>query len=433
MILDNIYKNTVSFTTSDNAEFRFTDNKSETRYLLDIIIDNNITINNVFSIGTFKNIGTIINNSNNTIGIKLENTKVTLVLTGSHVIDIKIKQGIFTGVSNSVSTPISPYTIPKGYSFGGDAQQMMTATDKLAYLSNMIIMENEMLRSTNQASPLLIGVNSLLDPSEVLATAADLYNPYSHNNTTYPKFAYTSKLVSDATTETAKNKQISNLISDTTIPNALFIDANIKKAKLGATVQASINLANSALQNIYINSKVAQETKTNGAINLNLSDLVKTMKKDNLTRYDYATDVSGIGTIDYDSIDIQSKILNANNDEKAYFISYLTGDEYGFEDMDQFFKKENNIKLGQNTVVSDDLLYSSAQTKALLSNKVDTLVSPLTLIDDKFIKFTINTQGQVIDSSLVARSDLSNLLDSHYKRSNISKVINTNRSTIFFI
>ena len=53
-------------------------------------------INNVFSIGTYKNIGTIINNSAGDIGISLDSVKVTLVLVGSHSVEVKIRQGIFS-------------------------------------------------------------------------------------------------------------------------------------------------------------------------------------------------------------------------------------------------------------------------------------------------------------------------------------------------
>ena len=419
MIFDNIYKNTITFNTVGNVEFRFTDNKSQTRYLLDIVIDNNIMINNVFSIGTFKNMGTTINNSTSSIGINLDSTKITLVMTGNHIVDIKIKQGIFTGTNNSVATP-SYFTIPIGYSFGV-VKQMMTDANKLYYTNTLLSpLENDLLAK----------VNSLLDSTEVLGSVNSLYSPYFeiHNNTTYPKFSYISKL-------NASN--ISDYISDASIPNSLFINGNITKTKLDLSSQNSIDLADTSVQNIYINSKALPETKTSGAINLNLSDKVRTLKKDGITYFNYIADVGGIGLVQYDSIDIQSKILNTNIDGKKYFISYSNDPEnrysYEYIDMDLFFKKENNIKLAQFTTETDDLLYSSSKTKSLLDGKVDTLASPLAEIDDKFIKFRINTQGQVIDNVLVARTDLSNLLDSHYQRSGVKKVINTSRSTVFFM
>ena len=128
MILDNVYKNTITFPSNGNIELNFRDNKSETRYLLDIIIDNNIMINNVFSIGTYRNIGTIINNSGVTIGIGLDSVKVTLILSGTHSVQVKIKQGVFSEMRNNVST-ISNVTIPIGYSFGLNSL-IMTETQK---------------------------------------------------------------------------------------------------------------------------------------------------------------------------------------------------------------------------------------------------------------------------------------------------------------
>lgn len=391
MIFDNIYKNTITFNTTGNVEFRFIDNRSQTRYLLDIVIDNNIMINNVFSIGTFKNIGTTINNSATPIGISLDNTKVTLVMSGSHIVDIKIKQGIFSVTNNSVATPTN-FTIPIGYSFGV-VKQIMTETNRFYY------------------------IDSLLTP---------VSNDVLHNNTTYPKFAYISKLNASS---------ISDFIEDSSIPNALFINNNLEKSKLEQSVQTSLALGDSAVQNIYINGKASPEAKVAGAINLNLSNLIKSLKKDNTTYFNYNTDANGITTIDYDSIDIQSKILNLNNDGKKYFITYSNdlGNRYSYEyaDMDLFFRKDNNIKSDQTISETDDLLYSSLKIKNLLENKVET--TSLTPVSDKFIKFRINTQGQVIDNVLVSRTDLSNLLDIHYQKSGVKKVMNTARSTIFFM
>jgi hypothetical protein len=419
MILDNVYKNTITFPSSGNIEFNFRDNKSETRYLLDIIIDDNIMINNVFSIGTYRSIGTIINNSGGTFGVRLDSVKVTLVLSGSHSVQVKIKQGIFSEMKNNVSTPTNN-TIPVGYSFGlGDL--IMTETQHTYYKDTLFSPFN---------ISVLADVNSLLDATEAIA---DLYSPFSHNNDTYPKFAYTDKLVANGT-GSLKNKNISDLIEDASIPNVLFINSNIPYTKLSSVnVQPSIDLANTSLQNIYVNGKSTPETKINGSINLNFSDIIRSINKNGIDYYNYNVDIDGLGTVDYVNIDFQSKIINPYNDGKDYFVSYLTGGEYGFEDMDLFFKKSNNIKSNQTTTETDDLLYSSSKLKALLFNKVDILETPVTPVSNQLVKMKVNTQGQVYENQEVILSDLSALLDSHYEKTGVKQVINTARSTIFFM
>lgn len=419
MILDNIYKNTITFPSNGNIELNFRDNKSETRYLLDIIIDGNIMINNVFSIGTYKNIGTIINNSAGTIGISLDSVKVTLVLVGSHSVEVKIRQGIFSEMKNNVLTP-THNIIPVGYSFGL-GNLIMTETQNNYY-------KNTLFAPFNTTA--LLDINSLLDTNEAVL---ELYTPYSHNNVTYPKFAYTDKLIPNSITETLKNKHISNLIADASIHNALFIDSNLKKEKLGPTVKDSINLADTALQNVFINSKATPETKTNLAINLNLSNMVKTIKKNGIDYYNYPVESNGTGTIEYTNIDFQSKIMNPHEDLKSYFVSYLTNGEYGFEDMDLFFKKQNNIKLEDSTTPTNDLLYSSSKLSSLLNNKVDKIVPTAVVVVDKLINMKVNAQGQVVENSLVSLSDLSGLLDTYYQKTGVKQAINTARSTIFFM
>jgi hypothetical protein len=329
MTLDNVYKNTIAFQSNGNIELNFMDNKSETRYLFDIIIDNNVMINNIFSIGTHKSVGTVINSSNNFFGISLDSVKITLVLSGSHTIQVKIKQGIFSGMRNDVVAPNNYYLILVGYSFGLNGL-MMTETQNNYYQNNLFSPFN---------TTVLTDINSLLHPVEEID---DLYEPFSHNNTNYPKFAYVDKLVADGT-ESLKNKDIGTLIEDASIPNALFVNSSISKDKLESAVRGSMALADSSLQNIFINSKTTPETKTNGVINLNLSEAVKSIKKNGTEYYTYEVD-GGTVTINYDEIDVQSKILNSHDDGEDYFVSYLTNGEYSFEAMNTFFKKENNIK-----------------------------------------------------------------------------------------
>ena len=72
-----------------------------------------------------------------------------------------------------------------------------------------------------------------------------------------------------------KNKNISNLIADASIHNALFINSNLKKEKLAPTVKDSINLADTALQNVFINSKVTPETKNRSS---NKSQFIRYVK-----------------------------------------------------------------------------------------------------------------------------------------------------------
>ena len=419
MTLDNIYKNTITFPSNGNIELTFKDNKSETRYLLDIIIDGNIMINNVFSIGTYKNIGTIINNSAGDIGISLDSVKVTLVLVGSHSVGVKIKQGIFLEMKNNVVTP-THNVISVGYSFGL-GNLIMTETQNNYY-------KNTLFAPFNTTA--LWDINSLLDTNEEVS---ELYTPYSHDNVTYPKFAYTDKLISNSIAETSKNKHISSLIEDASIDNELFVDSNLKKEKLAPTVKDSINLADTALQNVFINKKVTPEIKTDRTINLNLSDHLSIIKKNDVDYYNYPVEDNGTGTIEYTNIDLQSKIINPHEDLKSYFVSYLTNGEYGFEDMDLFFKKQNNIKLEDSTTSTNDLLYSSSKLSSLLNNKVDKIVPTAVVVVDKLINMKVNAQGQVVENSLVSLSDLSGLLDTYYQKTGVKQAINTARSTIFFM
>jgi hypothetical protein len=91
------------------------------------------------------------------------------------------------------------------------------------------------------------------------------------------------------------------------------------------------------------------------------------------------------------------------------------------------------IKSNQTTTETDDLLYSSSKLKALLFNKVDILETPVTPVSNQLVKMKVNTQGQVYENQEVILSDLSALLDSHYEKTGVKQVINTARSTIFFM
>jgi hypothetical protein len=79
------------------------------------------------------------------------------------------------------------------------------------------------------------------------------------------------------------------------------------------------------------------------------------------------------------------------------------------------------------------LLYSSSKLKSLLFSKVDELETPIDPIRDKLIKMKINSQGQVYETEELLLSDLSGMLDNHYEKSGVKQVINTSRSTIFFM
>jgi hypothetical protein len=412
MLFDNIYKNTVTFTTNNSVEFRFTDNASEMRYLLDIIIDNNIVINNVLSIGSFKNVGSIINNSASTIGINLDSSKITLVLSGTHIVDMKIKHGIFIGSNDSVSTPVLYHVIPVGYSFSL-VKGIMNETDKLNYTDNILSPVEDSVLAT---------VNSLLSVSEE-KEVADLYSTYEHDNATYPKLAYIGKL---------NSTNITTYIEPASLDNSLFINNSIVKSKLNGDVTVSLGRADTSVQNIYINDNQEPEIKTNGVVNLNLSTAIKFLKE--TEGYYTYSNVAGIATIMDNSSDIQPKILNTKTDGKTYFISYLDGGGYDFEDMSNFFKKEYVIK--DDEPISGTSLYSSLKTKSLLEGKVNKLQQELTPIENKLIKIKINEQGLIYEQPIdVLSSDLTNtgMIGNYYQKTGVKKVINTSRSTIFFM
>jgi len=408
MLFDNIYKNTVTFTTNNNVEFRFTDNASEMRYLLDIVIDNNIVINNVLSIGSLKNIGSIVNNSI-PIGINLDSSKIILILSGAHTIDIKIKQGIFIGISNSVGTPGSYYVISSGYSFGL-GNLLMTEVDKTSYISSLSGVEDTVLSD----------VNSLLHSSEEM-TKEDLYTPYTHNNITYPKFAYISKIDSD---------NIATYFAEQSIPNTVFTNYGIGENKINSDATVSLDRADSSVRDVYLNGNPIPEIKSNGIINLNLTESIKFLKEGITEYYSYNTDL-GIATINHASSDLQPKILNTNTDAKEYFISYKTEGGYDFKDMEDFFKKANTIN--EEETVSSALLYSTLKTQTLLNEKVNTLQQQNTPVDNKFVKAKINDQGLVYESQEVSQTNLTNELGHYYQKTGTKKVINTPRSTIFFM
>lgn len=450
MKLENIYKTTAAFTTTgvnSSVQFDFASNMTNNiKYLVDIVINKNIVINNILSTGTYQSVGTIINTSENiNVGIILGNASISLFLPLASTIELKIKQGSlskYTILPNSIS---SAPKIPLGYSFG------MSTVGTNKKINNMMTVSDENSYNVNKRIPLINGlglvdgmftsINKLLSDDEKLSDVEELYSPsgYLHDNNTYPKFAYTDKLILNTGTEQGKDKKINTFIENKSISNNFFIDGDIGKSlsndrfKLDGLVRASLAKADTSIQGIKVNGTLIVPVSNN--VTLNLTNIIKSKKVNSSTEfYSYeATDSDGTAVIKTNTIDIQSKIIN--KDAKLdHFVTYYNEElnKYDFEDMKNFFKKSELIKENSTKNASDVLLYSSKKIEEILNGKISKLTNPIA-ITDMFVNVKINAGGQIYETADVKLIDLSKLLDEHYQRSGVRQVVNTSMSTIFFM
>lgn len=428
MLLNDIYENNISFDFGKEIEFSF--HESGIRYLVDVILDNGVSIKDIYSAGSTYRVGKSINLSTDKVEVIMYSNKLLIRVTGkiNNNIRLNIRQGIINANYITKGMNITGYVttknIPYGISLNGDS--LMVYTDKNEYTESMTATEDKVL----------LEVDRLLDID--FNNRNYLYENYimGDEDQWRDKFAYVNKLGKVRNNDT-KQGLIDSFVDTKSISDILLQKNTIDRSKLDNALVEVLDLADTSLQNFRLNG-VNYSGK-----NVSIKSLIELSMG--------TGDTSGSWGMDSPTLDINDSLdINDDGHKMQYYIKhnnnlnhFLTYDgygKYGYINMNRYFDKDE-----LDSTTTDNTLWSSTNTKDKSDTLLDFLSSDISdylrgsstkFNINKLYKYSVNEEGQIVGSKGIVRDDLTkNMLDltKSYQKSKNKKVVNNSLMTIFII